>query len=174
MRGLSARAQAQLMRISLSLPFHIPCCVSFFVSVSPRSATRHGAWKCNAGSIRGRYVSRPHRPSHCRGGTPLPAGIRVNQRNPQYHVPLLQAGTLAVGRTRHELFPFGFVLISPLESGKIELELELELIQTHKAQKPVLRVEVGARRRGYLWSTLHSQITFPFSQSPGAHQEQSS
>ena len=27
----------------------------------------------------------------------------------------------------------------------LELELELELIQTHMAQKPVLRVEVGAR-----------------------------
>ena len=27
---------------------------------------------------------------------------------------------------------------------RIELELELELIQTHMAQKPILRVEVGA------------------------------
>ena len=33
---------------------------------------------------------------------------------------------------------------------ELELELELELIQTHMAQKPMLRVEVGARNiRGY-------------------------
>jgi hypothetical protein len=30
-------------------------------------------------------------------------------------------------------------------STRLELELELELIQTHMAQKPVLLVEVGAR-----------------------------
>ena len=29
-------------------------------------------------------------------------------------------------------------------SGKPGIELELELIQTHMAQKPMLRVEVGA------------------------------
>ena len=32
--------------------------------------------------------------------------------------------------------------------GTNELELELELTQTHMAQKPVLRVEMGTRSRG--------------------------
>ena len=34
-------------------------------------------------------------------------------------------------------------------SGGPGFELELELIQTHMAQKPVLRVEVGARAYAY-------------------------
>ena len=35
--------------------------------------------------------------------------------------------------------------IAPLTSGSIVLLLELELIQAHMAQKPVLRVEVSVR-----------------------------
>ena len=49
----------------------IPCSgVSSFLS-PPRSAMKCGALKCNTGSrLEGRSVSRPHCPSHFRGGTP--------------------------------------------------------------------------------------------------------
>ena len=45
------------------------------------------------------------------------------------------------GRTRRMLSPQASVLF---DSFRVLLELELELIQTHMAQKPLLWVEVGA------------------------------